>query len=290
MKDCLKGVRVLSLALNLPGPGALLRCRDMGADCVKLEPPAPAGAASADPMQIYSPRAYAVLHEGIRVLQANLKTAEGQQILHDELAQADVLITSFRRSALKKLGLDWTALHERYPRLGMVVIVGASGDRADEAGHDLTYQAESGLITGLDLPPTLFADMGGALLATEAILQARLNQLQKGEGVCLEVALADAACYLALPRDWGMIAPDSLTGGGHPGYAVYPCRDGRVALAALEPHFMLALVRAMGDTEAVSVAIAGLSRAHIAEFLATKTRSELDAIAREWDVPLYTMP
>lgn len=283
MKDCLKGVRILSLALNLPGPGALLRCRDMGADCVKLEPPAPTGAASADPMQLYSPHAYDVLHEGIRVLQANLKTAEGQQALHTELAQADVLITSFRRSALKKLGLDWSVLHERYPRLGMVVIVGASGDRADEAGHDLTYQAESGLITGLDLPPTLFADMGGALLATEAILQARLNQLQKGEGVCLEVALADAACYLALPREWGMIAPDSLTGGGHPGYAVYPCRDGRVALAALEPHFMAALARAMGDESS-------LNRSTIAAFLVTKTRSELDAIAHQWDVPLYTMP
>ena len=290
MKDCLKGVRILSLALNLPGPGALLRCRDMGAECVKLEPPASAGTTSADPMHIYSPHAYDVLHEGIRVLQANLKTAEGQQALHTELAQADVLITSFRRSALKKLGLDWSVLHERYPRLGMVVIVGASGDRADEAGHDLTYQAESGLITGLDLPPTLFADMGGALLATEAILQARLNQLQKGEGVCLEVALADAACYLALPREWGMIAPDSLTGGGHPGYAVYPCRDGRVALAALEPHFMAALARAMGDGAVASVAVESLNRSTIAAFLVTKTRSELDAIAHQWDVPLYTMP
>ena len=41
----LKGVRILSLCLNLPGPAALMRCRQMGATCVKLEPPAPAGAA-----------------------------------------------------------------------------------------------------------------------------------------------------------------------------------------------------------------------------------------------------
>ena len=40
----LKGVRVLSLSLNLPGPAALMRCRKLGATCVKLEPPAPAGA------------------------------------------------------------------------------------------------------------------------------------------------------------------------------------------------------------------------------------------------------
>jgi len=45
----LKGLRLLSLALNLPGPAALMRCRQMGARCVKLESPA------GDPMQHYSP-------------------------------------------------------------------------------------------------------------------------------------------------------------------------------------------------------------------------------------------
>jgi hypothetical protein len=56
-----------------------------------------------------------------------------------------------------------------------------------------------------------------------------------------------------------------------------------VALAALEPHFMAALARAMGDESS-------LNRSTIAAFLVTKTRSELDAIAHQWDVPLYTMP
>ena len=56
----LRGVRVLSLSLNLPGPAALMRCRQMGATCVKLEPPPPAGApsgASGDPMGLYNPPA-----------------------------------------------------------------------------------------------------------------------------------------------------------------------------------------------------------------------------------------
>ena len=42
----LAGVRVMSLALNLPGPAALMRCRQMGATCTKLEPPPPAGLCS----------------------------------------------------------------------------------------------------------------------------------------------------------------------------------------------------------------------------------------------------
>ncbi|HWT18886.1 MAG TPA: CoA transferase, partial [Variovorax sp.] len=90
----LAGVRVLSLALNLPGPAALLRCRMMGAACVKLEPPA------GDPMAHYNKLAYAALHEGIAVRTADLKAEAGRQQLHAELAQTDVLLTSFRPSAL----------------------------------------------------------------------------------------------------------------------------------------------------------------------------------------------
>ena len=121
----LHGTRILSLALNLPGPAALLRCAQMGAECTKLEPlPAP-GQPSADPMGIYSPAAYGELHQGVRVLQAHLKTDEGRAALHAELERTDVLITSFRPSALTKLGLGWEALQARYPRLSLVRIVGA---------------------------------------------------------------------------------------------------------------------------------------------------------------------
>jgi crotonobetainyl-CoA:carnitine CoA-transferase CaiB-like acyl-CoA transferase len=89
----------------------------------------------------------------VRVLHAHLKTDEGQAALHAELARTDVLITSFRPSALAKLGLGWEALQVRYPRLSLVRIVGALGERAEEPGHDLTYQAEAGLLAGLQAPP-----------------------------------------------------------------------------------------------------------------------------------------
>jgi len=78
-----------------------------------------------------------------------------------------VLLTSFRPSALTKLGLDAATLHARYPRLCLVRIVGASGAHAEEAGHDLTYLAQSGLVTSTELPATLYADMGGSLMASE---------------------------------------------------------------------------------------------------------------------------
>lgn len=297
----LKGVRVLSLSLNLPGPAALMRCRQMGAACVKLEPPAPKGApagTSGDPMGLYNKTAYDVLHAGVRVSVADLKTDKGQKTLHRELAKANVLLTSFRPSALSKLGLEWRALHKQYPAMSQVAIVGASGARAEEPGHDLTYLAENDLVTGLDLPPTLYADMGGSLMASEAVLQAVIHQRaaaaragsNSGQGVYLEVALSDAAAYLGLPRAWGLTQPGAAVGGGHAGYRVYPCKDGRAAVAALEPHFAASLCAAAGvATNDIRAMFAPVTQQAIAAFLLTQTRRQLDRLAAERDIPLHTL-
>lgn len=288
----LAGTRIVSLALNLPGPAALMRCRRMGATCVKLEPP------SGDPMGVYNPAAYGQLHEGVSVRQADLKTAAGQEILHAELARAHVLLTSFRPSALAKLGLGWQQLHTRHPELSHVAIVGGPGAAAEEPGHDLTYLAANGLVTGLDLPPTLYADMGGSLMASEAVLQAALQQAERyagtGEthppGRYLEVALADAAAWLGLPRQWGLTQPQGAVGGAHAGYRIYPCSDGRVAVAALEPHFAAALCTAAGVQPGdIRSMFAPATHQAIAAFMGTRSRAELDRLAAENDIPLHTL-
>ena len=288
----LKGTRILSLALNLPGPAALMRCRAMGATCVKLEPP------SGDPMGHYNKPAYAQLHEGVKVLGADLKTEAGQKVLHRELAKADVLLTSFRPSALEKLQIGWKKLHRLYPSLSQVALVGAPGARAEEPGHDQTYLADNGLVSGLDLPPTLYADMGGSLMASEAVLSAVLMRSERyagtgdvhPRGVFIEVALADAAGYLALPRTWGLTQPTGSVGGAHAGYRVYPCKDGRVAVAALEPHFAAALCTAAGLPPGdIRTMLAPATREAIAAFLKTQTRRQLDALAAARDIPLHTL-
>ena len=292
--QALKGVHILSLSLNLPGPAALLRLCQMGADCVKFEPPVPANAPAGitgDPMSLYSGVAYEALHPGIRVETVNLKTEAGQHRLHDELVQTDVLLTSFRPSALSKLGLDWNDLHPHYPALSLVAIVGAPGPQAELPGHDLTYQAENDLITGRDIPATLYADMGGALMAVEAVLQAVLLQQQTQHGHFFEVALSQAAAHLALPRAWGLTLPGTPLGGGHAGYQLYPCLDGRVALAALEPHFAKSLCAAAGlawTTPAMMVEAS--TRQAIAGFVARLSCKDLEALARQHDIPLHTLP
>ncbi len=278
----LRGVRVLSLALNLPGPAALLRLRAMGATCLKLEPP------TGDPMQAYQPAAYADLHAGVRVRQADLKSEAGRKVLQGELARTDVLLTSFRPSALKRLGLDWPALHRQYPSLCLVSIVGAPGPLAEIPGHDLTYMAEQDLLNGTDLPPTLFADMGGALLASEAVLQALMLRQKNGAGTRHEVALTEAVAWLARPRHWGLTTANGAVGGAHAGYRVYGCKDGRVAVAALEPHFAQALCAAAGLKTPNMLAPA--TRKALESWFAQQTRRTLDALAQRLDLPLHTLP
>ncbi|MCB2017777.1 MAG: CoA transferase [Hydrogenophaga sp.] len=286
----LRGVRVLSLALNLPGPAAFMRLKAMGATCLKAEPPGPKGA-SGDPMGQYNPTAYATLHDGIKVITVDLKSDKGQARLHRELARTDVLLTSFRPSALAKLGLGWKALHKAHPRLSVVAIVGAPGARAEEPGHDLTYLADAGLVTSLELPATLFADMGGALMASEAALKAVLAQKTSGQGSFQEVALSEAAAWLALPRTWGLTQPKGAVGGAHAGYRVYPCKDGRVAVAALEPHFAASLCAAAGvGMDGMGSMFQPATHKAITAFLAGQTRKQLDALAVARDIPLHTLP
>jgi crotonobetainyl-CoA:carnitine CoA-transferase CaiB-like acyl-CoA transferase len=281
----LRSTRVVSLALNLPGPAALMRLAQLGARCTKVNPPA------GDPMQHYTPEGYAQLHAGVKEVTLDLKDAKGQSGLHKLLASTDILLTSFRPSALIKLGLDWKTLHKRYPGLSLIQVVGAPGPLAEIPGHDLTYQAEVGLVPGMALPASLFADMGGALMASEAALQATLLQKTTGKGTLHEVALSTAAAWLALPRQWQMTTPKGAVGGAHAGYRIYPCKNGRVAMAALEAHFAQRLCDAAGVKVAHPVKDLFKPGVHqaIASFVAGKTRKELDALAEAKDIPLLTL-
>lgn len=282
----LRGVRVVTLALNLPGPAAIMRLVQMGASCTKINPPA------GDPMFHFTPDGYALFHKGVKGQTLDLKTAAGQAAIHKLLPNTDVLLTSFRPSALKKLGLSWKALHKQYPALSLIEVVGAPGPLAEIPGHDLTYQAEVGLVNGMDLPPSLFADMGGALMASEATLKAVLTLKTSGQGSRHEVALSEAAAWLALPRKLRMTTPEGAVGGAHAGYKVYACKNGRVAVAALEPHFAASLCEAAG----VSIShpskdlFKPSSHRAIENFLASQTRQQLDKLATAKDIPMMSLP
>jgi len=80
-------------------------------------------------------------------------------------------------------------------------------------------------------------------------------------------------------------------GGAHAGYKVYPCKNGRVAVAALEPHFAARLCEAAGlPASAAKQMNKRSTHAAIAAFLLTQTKQQLDRLATAKDIPLHTLP
>jgi len=224
-------LRIVNLAVNLPGPAAARRLLQLGAQLIKVEPP------GGDPMEHYHADWYRDLAAGQTVLRLDLKALHDRERLERLLANADLLITASRPAALERLGLGWPTLHERFPQLCQVAIVGYPAPRQNEAGHDLTYQAALGLLTPPQLPRTLLADMAGAEQAVAAALHLLLQRQRGAEAGYAEVALADAVAAMAEPLRYATTLPGAVLGGGRPEYNLYPAKDGWVAVAALEPHF-----------------------------------------------------
>lgn len=238
MEPC-SHIKVVNLAVNLPGPAAARRLAQLGAQVIKVEPPA------GDPMEHYHAGWYGDLASGQTVLRLDLKAVHDRERLDRLLANADLLITASRPAALGRLGLDWSTLHREHPRLCQVAIVGYPAPRQDEAGHDLTYQASLGLLTPPHLPRTLLADMAGAEQTVSAALHLLLCRERGAGSGYAEVALSEAVAAMAEPLRYAITLPGALLGGGRPEYNLYPAADGWVAVAALEPHFKTRLEEAL---------------------------------------------
>lgn len=238
----LLGMRVACLAVYVPAPAAARRLAALGAQVTRVEP------LTGDPLAQWSPGWYDELRAGQRVLRLDIKSAHGRQVFDRVLERADLLLTALRPSSLERLGLSWTSLQARLPRLSHVAIVGDAPPNSDAPGHDLTYQAEAGLVTPPGLPVTLLADLAGAERAVSAAL-ALLLARERGFGSGrAEVSLADTARAFAEPRRHGITAPEGVLGGAHAGYRLYQTRDGWIAVGALELHFLLKLVQDLGSS------------------------------------------
>ena len=269
--DFLDGLAIVTMALNLPGPVACARLRDLGARVTKVEPPA------GDPLAAICPAWYGRLHAGMDVQRMDLKTSEGIETLHALLDRADLFVTAQRPAALERLGLDAAALAARHSRLCVLAITGHAPPHDDAAGHDLTYLAQLGLVDPPRLPPTLFADMAGAERAVSTALALLHARDRDGRGVCASVALADAAAQLAHPRAEGLTRAGAPLGGGLAAYNLYAARTGWIAVAALEPHFARRLAESLG--------LAALSTESLAACFARESAVHWEDWARALDLP-----
>lgn len=281
----LAGIRIISTAINVPGPVALARLCSLGASAVKVEPP------GGDPLALACPSWYADLHQGVKVIGLNLKVRETLKKFESILKESDLLITSSRLGTLDRLGLSWPKLSSRFLNLLQVAIIGHPPPNDQLPGHDLTYQATLGLVDPPQLPRTLVADLAGAEQIISTVLslilswrQAKVSGLEKHENSIefqeriAYVSLVDAASPFALPLKYSLTGSDTLLGGSLPGYNLYKAKEGWVAIAALEIHFLQRLVDESNLGE--------ITYSSLFDFFSKRPAHEWEAWALENDLPI----
>jgi crotonobetainyl-CoA:carnitine CoA-transferase CaiB-like acyl-CoA transferase len=279
----LEGIKVLDLSTALPGPLAAGRLAEMGAKVLKLEPP------WGDLLYHIAPDWYAHLNQEKEIRSLDLKSVEGRSALESELATADVLVLTMRPGALARLQLDPESMAERFPRLGSVAIVGDSPPHAEQSGHDLTYQAEAGLLAPPRMPRFLLADLMGAERAVQAALGLLVQRSRTGKGGWEWVSLTDAARAFRPVIDFGLTASDRILGGGDPRYGFYPTSDGWVTLAALEERLWQQFLEAVDRTDLVDLD-AVLLTAELHRIFASRTNQEWATLALDHKLPLAPVP
>lgn len=258
MREALKGIRVLDFTRLLPGPLCSMYLADYGADVVKVEDPQMGDyARDMEPMLSGVGALYQLLNRDKRSITLNLGHEEARAAARKLIADADVVLESFRPGVMRKFGLDYETMRELNPRLIYVSLTGygQTGPYAKKAGHDLNFIGFTGLLhetihargkAQAALPAVQIADIGGgALHAVNAVLLALVKRGVSGEGAYLDVAMTDGVLPFMIPplgyhlagQESGVATFNPLTG-SLACYDVYETQDGQwMALGALEEKF-----------------------------------------------------
>jgi alpha-methylacyl-CoA racemase len=271
----LHDVRVVSLAVNVPGPVAAVRLRELGADVLRVVPP------TGDPLEHAAPEWHRELVRGQPAVTLDLKVPGDRERLDSLLDGADLMLTSMRPAALARLGLTGAGFRARHPGLCHVAITGHAGAGGDLPGHDLTFQAAAGLVRPPSLPVTLVADLAAAERAVSTALAMLLARERGAGGAYREVSIEQAVSAFADPVRHGLTSAGGLLGGAVPVYGLYPASEGWVAVAALEPHFLSRLTEAL--------ALPDLEPATLHSAFGARTADEWERWAAALDLPLVAV-
>lgn len=251
----LAGIRVLDLTRLLPGPVATMHLADMGAEVIKIEDPGPGDyARTMGPVRNEVSQFFITVNRGKQFIRLDLKDAAQREQLLAMVADADVLVESFRPGVMDKLGLGWPVLKQRNPKLVMCAIsgYGQDGPYSQLAGHDINYIGYAGMLeqtAGADGTPALpnlqVGDLlGGAQSALQGILAALVAVKMGGAGRFVDVSMTDAVLahnvmpLVAVNNGRAAQPGRDLLTGGVPCYNVYRTSDDRhMAVGALELKF-----------------------------------------------------
>lgn len=306
----LTDLRVIELGQLIAGPFCGQIFADMGADVIKVEPPG-----QGDPLRDWGregfPLWWSVVARGKRCITANLREAEGQDIVRKLVAQADFLLENFRPGTLEKWGLGYEALREINPRLIMIRVsgYGQTGPYASRAGYASVGEAMGGLryVMGeADRRPSRAGiSLGDSLAGVYAALGAlaALHHREKtGEG-----QMIDATIYESVLSVMEALVPEhqfegytrERSGSILPNIApsnIYEGRDGMVIIAANQDTVFARLCVAIGlpdlkdDPEYKSHVARGRNQKALDDMIqawaASRTINEIEQIMIENGVPV----
>ena len=255
----LDGIKVLDLSRVLAGPWCTQILADLGADVVKVErpgagddtrhwgPPFLQDEAGNDTTQASY---FTACNRNKRSVTVDMATAEGQALIRQMAAEADILVENFKVGGLQAYGLDHTSLCALNPRLIYCSVTGfgQDGPYAERAGYDLMIQAMSGMmsITGrADSEPgggplrvgVALTDLFTGVYASSAILAALNVRHQTGLGQHIDMALLDVGMAILANQAAGFLNTGKVPqrqGNSHPSLAPYqdfPTADGTMLLA-----------------------------------------------------------
>ncbi|WP_405182930.1 CoA transferase [Nocardia sp. NBC_01377] len=230
----LSGIRVIDLTAMVMGPYCTQIMADMGAEIIKIEPPAGDNTRfiSVGPERSMG-GVFVNVNRGKRSVVLDLRSDEGAAALRDLVATADVFIHSMRASAIDRLGFGYDAVAALNPSIVYTNCYGYGrrGRDADLTAYDDTIQAECGLpsvqeqLTGTaGYVGTIMADKIAGLTAVYATMMALFHRERTGEGQEVEVAMFETmAAFMLVEHANGALFEPQL-GPAHYPRAVTPNR------------------------------------------------------------------
>lgn len=293
----LEGVRIVSLAEQLPGPYATSVLADLGAEVVMVERPA-----GGDPTRAY-PGHFQAVNRGKFSVALDLKTDAGRAGLDRLLSRADALLVGFRPGVMDRLGIPPDDLGVRFPRLIIAEMsgYGQTGPMARNPGHDIGFQGLAGVFAEAlasggvpDKPVAPWADLVAALHAAIALLAALVRRSATGRGCRIDLAITDALVSALAFRLLPAMTGQPTFSGTEPAYGLFYCRDGTAITIGIgfEDDFWQRLCHAAGMEDVAALPRArrlrdaAALRERIAGRLATWDRAEagarLDAAGVPW--------
>lgn len=276
MSGPLSHLKILDLTRLLPGGYATLLLADLGADVLKVEEPGKGDYIRWMPPMVGDVAAgHLALNRGKRSMTLNLKSARGVEILKRLVADADVLVESFRPGVMDRLGVGYETLAAINPRLVYCAVTGygQDGPYANRAGHDINYLGYAGVLDIIGEAPerapvdpgVQIADIGGGgLMGTVGILAALSERERTGRGRFVDISMFDGAMsWLSIhAQAYAMTGVVPKRGamrlsGEYACYHIYRCGDGNyITVGALEPQFWTALCRALDVPEFIEMQFA----------------------------------